>query len=158
MSDLRSSENLVCAMLDTIFVAINTNITMKKLLWSFLVFLTTVGLSSQASIVCFPDEGDELESIDISVDLPGTPVTRSAVEIPFEVGYNRIGVYVAINFYDNIGEVSVIIKNLSTGTNATTLVDSSCGSCCIPVTGGYGFYRIEFVTSDGTVYYGYFTI
>ena len=111
------------------------------------------------AIQCFDDEETENEEVIILVEtnegsLPGF---RGPVFIPVEAYYSNSSSGVNIVFLANIGEVVIHLTNMTTGTATQSVVDASTtGACYLPVTGGSGLYRIEFVTPDGATYYGHF--
>lgn len=107
------------------------------------------------------DDGDteagEEEIIILVETNEGTlPGFRGPAAIPVEAFYSEMYSRVNVVFVVNIGEVTVRLTNLMTNSVTQIVVESSAGTCFVPVTGGYGFYRIEFVTTNGTTYYGYF--
>ena len=63
---------------------------------------------------------------------------------------------VGVSFMTDLGSVTISLTNLTTMINVNRIVNSSCGNCYIPITGGPGLYCIEFLTEDGARYYGYF--
>lgn len=130
---------------------------MKKTLLLFLAFLSvfTLTFSVQAFTTEDDDDGDV---IDITILLPGESNNRSQVDIPLYAMHYSAPDRVTVSFSHDIGNVTVQITNLSYSTSSTIYLDSSVSYQIIPITGGSGFYRIEFVTTDGTFYYGYFTV
>lgn len=65
---------------------------------------------------------------------------------------------IEVAFLSNIGEVTIQLTNLSINASVNTVIDSNFGSCIIPVTNGSGIYRIEFITMEGTQFYGLFIL
>ena len=75
-----------------------------------------------------------------------------------EVIYNAETGNLIVSFVQNVGNVTVVLTNMTIGAIASTVVDSSLGNSILPVTAGPGLYCLEFLLSDGTRYYGYFSI
>lgn len=115
-----------------------------------------IALSFTSLAYACPD-GDDEEVIDLTVDPAGTPVMRTLNQ-GISAVINSTTNLLFIDFLSNLGEVTIRLTNLTTGGIASTLVDSSCGSCILPVTSGSGLYCLEFLLSDGTRYYGNFLI
>lgn len=129
-------------------------------------FLLTATLVAMAFSFSFPllanaipdgDDDEEEEVIDLTVDPAGTPVTRSLSQSVWVV-LNTTTNLLMIDFLENLGEVTIRLTNLTTGSISGSIVDSSVGACVLPVTAGPGLYCLEFLLSDGTRYYGFFSI
>lgn len=131
---------------------------MKKRLTLLLVVL----LASTMSITINAKNDDpEGEPIPIELNDPGesgNPIFRGPVIIPIEACFNSTFSQVSIQFLSYIGEVTIQLTNLSNNASVNTAIDSSCGSCIIPVTNGSGIYRIEFLLADGLQFYGFFIV
>ena len=63
-----------------------------------------------------------------------------------------------VTFFLDQGFISVEIENQTTGEYTQTLVNTADGSAIFPFSGNPGFWTIIFSLSDGTVYYGEFSI
>lgn len=87
----------------------------------------------------------------------GKPIIRGPLMLPVSAFYIEENACVGVSFISDLGSVTISLTNLTTMINANTIVNSSCGYCYIPITGGPGFYCIEFLTEDGARYYGYFS-
>ena len=131
---------------------------MKRLLLLFSFFLN--------AFVCSPilanPNGDDGEPIPIQVNEPGDEDDkngfRSPAMIPVQAAWMHELQCVEVEFLQSLGEVTILLKNLSNMTIASTVVDSACGTCFIPVVCGPGFYSIQFVTADGSDYLGFFNV
>jgi hypothetical protein len=132
---------------------------MKTKCFFFTATLIAMMIAHTLSSLAFacPDGDDDEEVIDLTVDPAGTPLMRSLNQ-GISAVINSTTNLLFIDFLSNLGEVTIRLTNLTTGGIASTLVDSSCGGCILPVTGGPGLYCLEFLLSDGTRYYGYFLI
>ena len=131
---------------------------MKHLLLLLLLFLN--------AFLCLPvwanPDGDEGEPIPIQVNEPGEEDDkngfRSPAIIPIQATWLNEEQCVEVVFLQSLGEVTIRFKNLSNMTVFTTVVDSACCNCFIPVLCGSAFYSIQFVTADGGDYLGFFNV
>lgn len=128
----------------------------KPFLFSATLIAMVITLSFTSLAYAYPG-GDDDEVIDLTVDPAGTPVMRTLNQSISAV-FNSTSNLLIIDFLSNLGEVTIRLTNVTTGSIASTVVDSSFGGCILPVTGGPGLYCLEFLLSDGTRYYGYFLI
>lgn len=129
---------------------------MKQLLLSLMMtFVFLVSFSFTANAQDIPDD-DDVIVIDVTHNTTETGPQRSI--IPIYAAFCPSLSLVEIEFLINIGDVTICLTNLTSGSMASTVVDSSYGSCILPVTGGDGLYYLEFLLSDGNRYFGYFLI
>lgn len=134
------------------------NIDLKKTLVLF-AFLAALLVSLPTSLYADGDDGEEGDPIDLTFEQQnGVPIGRSLGCLPMEAFYNAETGNLIVSFVQNVGNVTVVLTNMTTGAIASTVVDSSIGNCVLPVTGGSGLYRLDFLLSDGTRFYGYFHI
>ena len=130
---------------------------MKKLSLLFLTLLSVYTLVFPIPVFATED-GDDGDVIDLTILLPGESNNRSQVEVPLHAMHYAAPDRVTVSFSHDIGNVTVQITNLSYSTSSTLYLDSSVSYQIIPISGGSGFYRIEFVLSEGEVYYGLFSV
>lgn len=129
----------------------------KKLLF----FLLTATIMTVFPLTTYAQNNgeDDGEGIDLNYEQNDPNVgIRSGIGIPIDAFFSAEKAIVTITFFVNLGNVIIRLNNLTTGSTVSTVVDSSCGSCILPITGGSGLYLLEFLLSDGTRYYGYFLI
>lgn len=125
------------------------------------ILLMTLLASAMFFYMEAKNDDPEGEPIPIEFNDPGesgNPILRGPVVIPFEVYLDNTLSQVNVLFLANIGEVSVQLKNLTTGLISNTMIDSTYGEGVVPITGGAGSYYIVFWTEDGAQYSGFFFV
>lgn len=130
---------------------------MKKTSLLFLSFLSVFALTFP-NLAFTTEDDDDGDVIDITILLPGESNNRSQVEVPLHAMHYTAPDRISVSFSHDIGNVTVQITNLTYSTSSTFYVETNVSYQILPVTGGSGFYRIEFVTSDGAIYSGYFSV
>lgn len=128
---------------------------MKKL---FVLTMLLVSLLAPSTYTFADDGDDDGDVINIEYIGSGQSHSRSQVEIPIRASFFSSQSVVGIVFLDYLGTVSVRMTNLSVGNSSVFVVDSSWGSCILPVSFGPGSYSIEFLTVDGSRFQGFFTV
>lgn len=84
------------------------------------------------------------------------PIHRSI--IPIEAYYIALNSSICVTFSQNLGDMDVTVTNLTTGDSDDFEIVASIGSTLLPISGDTGYYRIDFILSSGTQYYGEFEI
>ena len=128
----------------------------KHFLFSATFIAMMIALSFTSLAFACPD-GDDEEVIELTVDPAGTPVMRTLNQ-GISAVFNSTSNLLIIDFLSNLGEVTIHLTNVTTGSIASIVADTSFGGCILPVTSGSGLYCLEFLLSDGTRYYGNFLI
>lgn len=158
MSNNQKAIHLVCIEYEGNFTYTNTDpiclMKVKEILLFAFSLLLLLPITSSANVNTNDDDSEE---IIITVDLPGTSINRTVFENPFSAYYYPISSEIVIIFQSAIGNVSIRLTNLSTGSYSSWTIDSSCGSCILPLSIGDGLCQIEFLTAEGVRYRGYFT-
>lgn len=95
-----------------------------------------------------------LESKEFEED---TIIIRAPV-IPIEASVDPVQSIITVSFLSNVGFVSIEVTNLITGGMNYYYEDSNSGCAILPFSGVTGYYIIRFITDDGRLYYGYFSI
>lgn len=132
---------------------------MKHFVLSLILIVTSqlvLPYQSFAQDIPEDEEGDEI--VIINEDLFGNGPARDILPAPISATLFRLACCIEVEFFSNIGEVTIQLTNLSNSTSVNTAIDFSCGSCLIPITNGSGLYRIDFITAGGLQFCGYFTI
>lgn len=99
------------------------------------------------------EEGEAI--VIINQSLNGNGPGRDVVSVPIVATLFRTIHCIEVVFLYNIGEVTITMSNLTTGSLSTTLVDSQNGSIIIPISSVSGFLQITFQTEDSSSYVGY---
>lgn len=95
-----------------------------------------------------------LESKEFEED---TIIIRAPV-IPIEASVDPVQSIITVSFLSNVGFVSIEVTNLITGGVNYYYENSNSGCAILPFSGVTGYYIIRFMTDDGRLYYGYFSI
>ena len=136
---------------------------MKKFL-SILTFILCLPSLIFASPVLLNDN-DDIPTVPPSIiiiiiktppPVPGQP--RSLVQAPIECQYNPYMNGICATFNQDLGELDVLVENLSTGEYLEGTVDSAEGYVVLPVSSTAGVYNISFVTASGVEYTGEFEL
>lgn len=88
--------------------------------------------------------------------LPGQP--RTVVQSPIECEYNGYVNGICTTFYQDLGEVEVVVENMLTGECFDGSVDSAAGYAVLPISGTSGYYTVSFITESGAEYSGQFEL
>lgn len=126
---------------------------MKKFYY-LLIILSTL-LFSSSFVVAYADD-DDGEEIDVTVLLPDQSVGRTMNAVPIHAIYYSSLCSVYVTFSNNIGNVSIRITNMTTGDSDVLYCDSNIGSVMAPIYFGIGHYCIEFISSAGGSFIGFF--
>ena len=130
---------------------------MKRIvLYLLMVVPACLSFPSIAKAQNVPDDEGEVITITIDENSLINGPKRTPLLVPITAVYFEMLSNVDVSFAYNIGDVTVTLTNLVSGSSVVTIVDSSAGNTVIPVTLGTGLYRIEFCTEDGVGYVGYF--
>lgn len=132
---------------------------MKHFVLSLILIVTSqlvLPYQSFAQDIPEDEEGDEI--VIINEDLFGNGPARDILPVPINATLFRLACCIEVEFFSNIGEVTIQLTNLSNSASVNMVIDSNIGSCIIPVTSGTGIYRIEFITMEGTQFYGLFIL
>ena len=136
---------------------------MKKFIsiLTFILCLPSLIFASPLSVIDKDDDTIAPPSIIIIIiktppPVPGQP--RSLVQAPIECQYNPYMNGICATFNQDLGELDVLVENLSTGEYLEGTVDSAEGYVVLPVSGTAGLYNIAFVTETGVEYTGEFEL
>ena len=89
---------------------------------------------------------------------PGSEVLhRAPAQVPISC-FLEDDSYVVVNFFADMGTVSVEIENQTTGDNYQATVNALAGPMILPISGISGHWRIIFILADGEKYSGDFWI
>lgn len=83
---------------------------------------------------------------------------RSPSSIPIWAYYNTNASAVDVFFQQDLGEIHIIVTNLSSGVYAEYDIYSSIGVALIPIWTDYGQYTLSFRLSDGRCFEGSFIL
>ena len=136
---------------------------MKKFIsiLTFILCLPSLIFASPLSVIDKDDDTIAPPSIIIIIiktppPIPGQP--RSLVQAPIECQYNPYMNGICTTFNQDLGELDVLVENLSTGEYLEGTVDSAEGYVVLPLSGTVGVYNISFVTASGVEYTGEFEL
>ena len=136
---------------------------MKKFIsiLTFILCLPSLIFASPLSVIDKDDDTIAPPSIIIIIiktppPVPGQP--RSLVQAPIECQYNPYMNGICATFNQDLGELDVLVENLSTGEYLEGTVDSAEGYVVLPVSSTPGVYNISFVTASGVEYTGEFEL
>lgn len=125
---------------------------MKRLL---IVTLLLLGLSASGS-------GASDTVMEILIDRSKTDVTsarpRSVVSIPIHALWNSMDNGVHLYFADDIGNLSVVVLNLSTGEVVHDFIDTADGQASLYTSGTSGLYSLSMQTEYGETFEGEFYV
>lgn len=99
-----------------------------------------------------PEEGEEIE-VTVEVNQTENGPTRTIPQIPFTATLFRSLSCIEVEFYDNIGEVTISLNNLTTGSFTSPVVNSQNGFAIIPLPASPGLWQITFQPEGGGVIY-----
>jgi len=120
-----------------------------------LIFASPVSLNDNDDVPTVPPS-IIIIIIKTPTPLPGQP--RSLVQAPIECQYNPYMNGICTTFNQDLGELDVLVENLSTGEYLEGTVDSAEGYVVLPVSSTAGVYNISFVTASGVEYTGEFEL
>ncbi len=132
---------------------------MKQFIFPFLTTIFFfVSFSSIAKAQDIP--GDDGEVIVVSADEVNQSIGlgRSISIVPFSVTLFRSLSYIEVEFYDNLGEMTITLTNLTTGCSTNIMVDSSNRIINIPFISSSGLWKLTLCTEEGVSYSGSFII
>lgn len=107
------------------------------------------------SFIC---AADSIPIIDNSGGGGGLNDPKSVGFVPIGCELLGSGIDLLFSFYDNLGNVTITVTNLSTCEVDSRIVDSQLGLVFFPISGNPGFYSIIINPSGGGTYYGHFTL
>ena len=90
-------------------------------------------------------------SKDLDKDRP-----RDLIVVPVFCTYNNATLF--FSFLEDLGELDIIVTNLSTGSTSIYEYDSAFGSVVFGVSSNSGAYLIRIITESGDYYYGEYTL
>ncbi|MCM1151979.1 MAG: DUF3244 domain-containing protein [Alistipes senegalensis] len=125
---------------------------MKKIF--LIIFAVICGIAA-----IFTCRADEQKTRCIEIQIKQGPVKgapRSISIIPVTCFYNSGTL--SLTFIDEIGSVTVIVFNQSTGEQWIDYIDADDGYATMQISEDEGDYAIEIVTDTGICYSGYFTL
>lgn len=125
---------------------------MKKIILLF-SFLCLVAVSTWSA--------EDVQSIPITVidnSIETSQTHRTPIDIPVMVYYDSIVTSINVQFLRDIGNVEIIITNMSNGSFRKYDVESNARIILLPITGDAGVYRVEFLLVSGLGYEGEFEI
>lgn len=135
-----------------------TSFFMKKIAPFLLLFCSLSFLAStQNETINVSDDDDEVIEIDVNYIPPVTGPKRAPAYIPINATYYVASSIIEVTFLFDIGNVDILITDLSNGSSST-FNTSSMAPFYIPKNLTYGIYSIEFITSTGCTYIGYLSI
>lgn len=78
--------------------------------------------------------------------------------IPISAEYYPSLCSILLDFRYDLGYVTVLLENQSTGATSQTVINAVQGSQLFPISGDFGVYEITFTLTNGRVYVGTFEI
>lgn len=123
---------------------------MKHFVLSLILIVTSqlvLPYQSFAQDIPEDEEGDEI--VIINEDLFGNGPARDILPVPINATLFRLACCIEIEFFSNIGEVTITLTNLTTGYVSSTVADSGYGSVMIPFISSSGLWRITFQSGGG---------
>lgn len=129
---------------------------MVKHLTSILLVLASVFCSTMQ---VWGDNTPEVQRpIPIKHAEPGIAI-RGLGTLPIQACYNGMSVTIHTIITSDLGQVEIMVTNLSTGEAWSDTFDSGAFMQNImPISGTPGYYEIEYITESGDVYAGEFII
>ena len=131
---------------------------MKKFLFAFFLLLSVSLFSMSKDKSTFNPDDDDVIEIDVNYTPPVTGPKRTPAVIPISATYYATFSCIEVCFLYNIGDVDIVITNITSGSSSFYNIHSFIGSVVIPFYYDYGSYCIEFSTESGAVYSGLFTL
>lgn len=131
---------------------------MKKIVLLFLLLIPFSLFAEPEWISTSVSDEEDVIEIDISYTPPVTGPKRTPSLIPIDASYHSLLSFIEVVFLSDIGDVDIVITNLSSGTEINYNVSSSIGSANLPIVQTTGYYSITFTSSGGNMYVGYFLI
>ncbi len=126
---------------------------MKKIVLSLTLVLTAMlafPVLSYAQDIS-DDDGEPIIVIDQSLN--GNGPGRDFVSVPIMATLYRSLLCISIEFTRDIGEVTISLNNLTTGSFTSTVVNSQNGFAIIPLPASPGLWQITFQPEGGGVIY-----
>lgn len=102
------------------------------------------------------DDGAVIVLVKESVGKGNTQTNRAPARPQIECYYYPSSNSVELSFLSNLGMVTVVLENLTTGEICDYASDSSTGRMILPVASGVS-YRMDITTGNGRSYYALFS-
>lgn len=131
---------------------------MKKFLFAFFLLLSVSLFSMSKEKSTFNPDDDDVIEIDVNYTPPVTGPKRTPAVIPISATYYASFSCIEVCFLYNIGDVDIVITNLTTGSTSSINASSSVGRIYIPFNYSSGSFSIDFYASNGSSYCGYLLI
>ena len=125
-------------------------------IYFYLLALVFVFFPSTASAVT---DGDPVEVliIDGGTNTGGSGYHAPAL-VPITAMYYSSFSSLLVSFRYDLGTVTVLLENQTTGDSSQTVINALQGPQLVPVFGEAGSYEIKFILSGGHEYIGFFEI
>ena len=130
----------------------------KSLLPKLLLLLSFSLFASPMQAPAFTPDDDDVIEIDVN-SLPATngPKRTPAIS-PISAACHVNLSFIEVNFLFDLGDVDIVVTNLSSGSSSAFNVHSSIQNTFIPFVFTPGYHTIVFTTSAGAIYSGCFVI
>ena len=102
-----------------------------------------------------PEDEDGDEIVIINQNQSGDGPARDILPVPINATLFRLSCCIEVEFLSNLGEVTITLTNLTTGTVSSTVANSGSGSVIIPFLYTSGLWQIAIIT-DNSTYFGFF--
>lgn len=102
-----------------------------------------------------PEDEDGDEIVIINQNQSGDGPARDILPVPINATLFRLSCCIEVEFLSNLGEVTITLTNLTTGTVSTTVANTGSGSVIIPFLYTSGLWQIAIIT-DNSTYFGFF--
>ena len=104
------------------------------------------------------DEEVQIKKIPLKID-KRKDLCRNLVDEPISAVYYAMFSGIQTVVTEDLGEVELIVTNLSTGESWWDTFDSASEpQSVLPISGTSGHYEVEYITQSGDVYVGEFVI
>ena len=136
---------------------------MKKVLFWILCLMLTASFSCSRDKTKEGDEPIPILIIEGGTDIGGTGFHEGGAFsgsglIPFTAVYDPSQSSVVFEFLSDLGSVSVMVVNQTTGRTTQAVINAVKGTQSILISGDAGVYRITITLPDGKIYSGCFKI
>ena len=118
-------------------------------------------LSLMSLFVTFEAYGQTDPTIPIPIigtNPPSEPLHRNPEIVPISCSVDLNTFFIFVSFSYNMGDVDIVLENLSTGEYSLTTVASVTGGGIIPFSGFSGIWRITFILESGNEFEGEFEL
>lgn len=102
-----------------------------------------------------PEDEDGDEIVIINQNQSGDGPARDILPVPINATLFRLSCCIEVEFLSNLGEVTITLTNLTTGTVSSTVANSGSGSVIIPFLYTSGLWQIVII-ADNSTYFGFF--